>query len=188
MHLHQHAGLGRLDHAELAEVELVALDHLVDQQVAVVARLDAVDLAVQLVLELGDVLEALQTGLSRVGRHRQGVLGAFQVGGRQHLHAVVLGEGLDHCVHGGRPVAEEDVDLLVLHTGEGDGHRGHDLARGVAQAFGEHHGDAGSGGDVGPADLGEANLLAALRLLGPGTLGQCAGQQAQCSGFFNSFH
>ena len=45
---------------------LPLLDHLEDQAVAVVARLDAVDLAVELVLELGDVGEALE---ARVVRH-----------------------------------------------------------------------------------------------------------------------
>ena len=38
-----------------SEPELVVVDHLLDQAVAVVAGLDAVDLAVELVLELGDV-------------------------------------------------------------------------------------------------------------------------------------
>src|SRR3546814_20419721 len=81
--------LGRLHHLEVAQIERVLVDHVEDQAVAVVARLDAVDLAVEIVLELGDVGEVLQALLRGVLRHPQGVLGAFQVG-PPRLHGAVL--------------------------------------------------------------------------------------------------
>src|SRR3546814_15351799 len=74
--------------------------------------LDAVDLAVEIVLELGDVGEVLQALLRGVLRHRQGVLGAFQVGPHR-LHGAVLAVLGDVAFHGRHPVAEEDVDVAV---------------------------------------------------------------------------
>ncbi len=56
--LGQHALLARLDDLEFLQAELVRLDHVDDQAVAVVARLDAVDLAGELALELRDVGES----------------------------------------------------------------------------------------------------------------------------------
>ena len=53
---------------------------LEDQAVAVVARLDAVDLAVELVLELGDVGVSLQPGVGAVRRNRERVLRPVEVG------------------------------------------------------------------------------------------------------------
>src|SRR3546814_3243717 len=99
------------------QVEVVLLDHVEDQAIAVVARLDAVDLAVELVRELGDVGEVLQALLRRVLRHRQGVLGAFQVGA-QHLDRALFAILGDVGLHGRHPVAEEDVDRSEEHTSE----------------------------------------------------------------------
>src|SRR3546814_10624867 len=62
--------------------------------------------------------------LRRVLRHRQGVLGAFQVGA-QHLDRALFAVLGDVGLHGRHPVAEEDVDVAVLQAGVGhrDGER-----------------------------------------------------------------
>ena len=78
--LRQHALLARLDQLEVAEAELVLLDHLQHQPVAVVAGLDAVDRAVERGGEAVDVVEVLEARVIGVGRHREGVLGALEIG------------------------------------------------------------------------------------------------------------
>ena len=98
------------------------LDHLEDQPVAVVAGLDAVDLAVELVAELGDVGEVLEPLLGEVGRHGEGVLGALEVDA-DVLDRAVLEVGPDVGLHGRHPVAEEHVDVVVLQAGVGHRHR-----------------------------------------------------------------
>ena len=163
--LAEHALLGGFHDVEIAEIEGVLLDHVEDQAVAVIARLDAVDLAVQLVGELGDVGEALEPLVEQVLRHRQRVFGAGQVG-LDVLDRPVLEIGRDVGLHGGHPVAEEDVDVLVLHGGEGHRHR-QDLGVGVvAEALEDFRRDGGRRRDVRPADIGEADRRTGLRFLG----------------------
>ena len=77
--LGQHRLLRALLQLELAEAELVALDHVEDQPVAVVARLDAVDRPVELVAELGDVGEVLQPRVRQAVVDRERVLRALEV-------------------------------------------------------------------------------------------------------------
>ena len=111
--LGQHALLARFDHLEPGQAELVGLDHVEDQPVAVVARLDPVDLAAELVLELGDVREALEARLVKIGRHRERIFGALEIDA-DDVHRLVLDEGLAVGLHGRHPVAEEHVDLLAV--------------------------------------------------------------------------
>ena len=113
--LAQHAGLAGFDQLEVLQAEGVALDHVVDDHVAVVAGLDPVDLAVKLVLELRDVGEIAKAPLGDIGRDRQSVLGAFQVGAHD-LDRLVFDIGADEGFHRRHPVAEEDVDVLLLQA------------------------------------------------------------------------
>ena len=176
--LGQHALLGALDQLEVLQAERVRLDHLQDQAVAVVARLDAVDLPFQLVLELGDVGKVLQTLVGEVGRHREGVLGALEIGADRFDRAVVE-IGPHVAFHGRHPVAEEHVDVLVLHARIGDRHR-KDLDLGLVAEALEHHRRGGRGrGDVGPADIGEAHGPAVVRL---GRLSRRRPQQGRGTG------
>ena len=161
--LRQHALLGALDQLEAAEAELVVVDHLLDQPVAVVAGLDAVDLAVELVLELGDVSEVLETLVIQVLRHRQRVLRTVEVGAN-HLDTAVRLERGDVGFHGRHPVAEEDVDVAVLHALIGHRDRQDVGRRLVAQGLQDDRGQGGRRGDVGPADIREPHRLAAVRL------------------------
>jgi hypothetical protein len=159
LHLGQHAGFGGFNDLETLETELILVDHVLHQAVAVIAGLDADDLAVQLLAELGDVGKALQTLVIEVLRHRQRVLGASQVGVIQHLDLAGLHEGLDHWRGAGVPVTQEDIDLLGLQAREGDGHGGDGHLRLVAQAIEQHRGHARGAGDVAPAHIGEAHGL-----------------------------
>ncbi len=56
----EHARLAGLHQLEVLEAETVGLDHLGGAAVGAAARLDAVDLAAELVLEAGDVGKGLQ--------------------------------------------------------------------------------------------------------------------------------
>jgi hypothetical protein len=93
------------------------LQHLQDQAVAVVARLDAVNLVVQSSAEPFDIVEVVKTRRIRIGRHGEGVLGALEIG-TDHHHGTV---GEIGCAVGflrGHPVAEEHIDVFVLHRRE----------------------------------------------------------------------
>ena len=149
--------------------------------VAVVARLDAVDLAVQLVLELGDVGEVLDAGLRRVLRHRQGVLGALQVDA-EHLDRTLVAILGEIAFHGRHPVAEEDVDVAVLQAGVSHRHGEHLRFRLVAEAFQHHRGGRRGRGDVGPADVGEIHFPAGRRVGGLGGSRRRQGQRGRGRG------
>ena len=168
----EHALLARFDELEVLQAELVALDEVEDQAVAVVAGLDAEDLALQRILELLDVLEVLQALVIGVLRNRERVFRADRQVGADHDHRLVLDIGLAVVLHRRLPVAEEHVDVLVLHRGVGHRNREDRDLRRVAEAFEDFGGDRGRRGDVGPADVGEFHGLAAFRIAGEG--GACA--------------
>jgi hypothetical protein len=60
LHLGEHALFARFHELERLHAEGIGLDHVEDQPVAVIARLDAIDLAAEFLLELGDVREGLR--------------------------------------------------------------------------------------------------------------------------------
>jgi hypothetical protein len=138
----------------------IVVDHLLDERIAIVARLDAVDLAVQLVVILRDVVEVLDAGLIRIIGHGERVLRARQVRRRQNLHLIRFPERVDHRVHRRRPVAEEHVDLLALHARERDRHGGDRLCRVIAQPLENRRCKSGRRGDIRPADIGEVHVSA----------------------------
>ncbi|MCY1302087.1 hypothetical protein D9M70_517300 [compost metagenome] len=71
-HLDQHAGLAGLHQLEPVQAELALVDQPLDRDVAVIARLYAVDPPLELFPEAGDVPEVLQAGLDApIGRLRQ---------------------------------------------------------------------------------------------------------------------
>ena len=76
--LRQHAGFRGFDQFEAFEIVLRLLDHVEDDAVAVIAGLDAIDLAVELVLELADVGQRLDAGFGDIGRHDDAVAGALR--------------------------------------------------------------------------------------------------------------
>ncbi|MNE45481.1 hypothetical protein D3C80_1397660 [compost metagenome] len=97
------------------------------------------------------------SGVAGHGEDGHGVV-ERRLGG--HLDRFRLDEGLDVVVHDRLPVAEEDVDLLLLDTGEDDLLRRLGLAGRIAQTFEQLGGDRGGGDHVGPADHADADLLA----------------------------
>jgi hypothetical protein len=112
--LGQHALLAGFDQFELAQAEQILLQHRQDQPVAVIAGLDTVDRILQLRREALDVGERLQAGIVGVGGHGQRVLGAGQIGA-EHLDRAVGHIGPAVAFLGRHPVAQEHVDVLVLH-------------------------------------------------------------------------
>lgn len=118
----EHARLAGFHQLELAQFEGVLVDHALGDAVAVVARLDAIDLVAQLVGELRDIGEAAQAAVVDVLGNRQGVLGALQVGA-QRLDRAFLGVLLDVVGHGGHPVAQEYVEVVVGQGAVGHRHR-----------------------------------------------------------------
>ncbi len=161
--LGEHALLARFDEIEAAQPVLVVLDDPEDRPVAVVARLDPVDLALELALEFLDVVEALETLVVQVLGHREGVFGTREVR-PEHLDLLLVEVGLPVGLHRRHPVAEEHVD--VLGTERRIGHRDReDLALGRVTHAGQHPGgECRRRRDVGPADIGEAHRLAGGRI------------------------
>src|SRR6218665_131200 len=76
----QHPGLAGFDQLEAAKPLQVLVDHLFYLRVGTAARLDPVDLAVELLAVPGDIVERLQAGGPSVAWHRKRRLGAGQVG------------------------------------------------------------------------------------------------------------
>ncbi|MCY1178042.1 hypothetical protein D9M73_183770 [compost metagenome] len=168
--LREHAGLAGFDHLEagVLEAEGVLVDHALDGAVAVVARLDAVDLAVQFLLELGNVGEVFQALVIQRLRYGQGVLGVFKVG-PHGFHRTGITVLLDVVFHGRHPVAEEHIHILAVGQRlVGHGHRNHGGLGFVAQRLQHHTGHRGGHGDIGPADIGEVDGMTLLRLGGLG--------------------
>ncbi len=85
-------------------------------------------------------------------------------------------EGIDRSCRRGRagrrlllgrhPVAEEDVDVLVLQRLIGDRNRENLDVRLVAEVLQNDGGCGGGGGDVGPADVGKTDGRAAIGICG----------------------
>ena len=163
LHLGQHALLARFDQLEILQAELVALDEVEDEAVAVVAGLDAEDLALERILELLDVAEILEALVIGVLRHGERVFGADRQVGADLDDRLVLDIGLAIVLHRRLPIAEEHVDVLVLHRGVGHGHREDRDLRGIAEALEDFAGDRGRRGDVGPADVGESRRSCSFR-------------------------
>ena len=180
----EHARLAGFHQLELAQFEGVLVDHALGDAVAVVARLDAVDLVAQLVGELRDIGEAAQAAVVDVLGNRQGVLGALQVGA-QRLDRAFLGVLLDVVGHGGHPVAQEYVEVVVGQGAVGHRHREQiDLGL-VAEGLEDLAGDRGGHCDVGPADVGETHRRTGFGLRGLGCQ-RCAqrhGQQPRLATF-----
>ena len=123
-HFGQHALFRGFDHFEPVQTEGARGDHVKDQAVAVVARLDPVDLAFQRVLLGGDVFEILDAKgrASLVGGQR--VFRAFKVGA-DHIDGFRIAVGGEVCLHRGHPVAKEHVDIAFGKAGVGDRNRQH---------------------------------------------------------------
>ncbi len=156
----EHAGLAGLDQLELAQVELVLAGHRLDLGVGARARLDAVELAAQLLVELVDVGERLQALVGQVFRHGEGGAGIFQAGLVEHLHLAGLDERGDGLGHDRVPVPEEYVQALVADAGEDDLLRGAGLLGLVTQAVEQHLGHGAGGDHIGPVDHAQAHILA----------------------------
>ena len=130
--LREHALLARLDELEATEAELVLLDQVEDEVVAVVAGLDAVNRCPQLFSESIDVREVLEPRVVQIVGHAERVLRTDQVVA-DDFDGAFVGEGLQHRFLRRNPVAEEDVDVAVLHRLERDRHGKHGNHRLVAQ-------------------------------------------------------
>ncbi len=171
--LGQHALLAGLDQLERAQASDVVADQVQHVVIAVIAGLDAIDRTVQLRREPLDVGKVVQAGGVGVGGDGQGVFGALQVGAH-HIDRAVLDEGRAVGLLRGHPVAHEDVDVLVLHRRIGDRHRQDDDLGLVAEVFQDRTGQAGGGGHVGPADVGQAHrpALRMGRIRGEGDIGR----------------
>ncbi len=161
-HLRKHALLRTLDDAEVRQAETAVVDHRLDQPVAVVARLDAVDLCVQPVGEAGDVGEVRQTGFGDVGRHRERVLGPREVRALDHLNGSRVPIGRDVGFHRRHPIAEKDVDVAVGEARIRHRDREQLRPRRVAERLQHDRGRRRGGGDVRPADIGEDRRTACL--------------------------
>ena len=161
--LGQFALLAGFDQLEVTQPELVLLEHFQDQAIAVIAGFDAVNGIAKCRGEALDVAEVLEPRLIGVRRHRQGVLGAEQIG-THHRHGPV---GLVRLAVGflsRHPVAEKDIDILVLHRGESHRDGQHGNARRIADAAQQPPGQRRGRRDIGPAHIRKTHGPAARRL------------------------
>ena len=94
--------------------ETAGIDHLLNVLVGRRTGLDAVDLAAELLGMRRQVLEVLDAALGDVVRHRERELGAGEVG-PHHLNGLGGREIVDEALLRRHPVAEEHVELAVLH-------------------------------------------------------------------------
>ena len=176
--LRQHALFGGFNQLKALQIKFIVLDHVENQAVAVIARLDTVNFAAQLVLELGQILEALKAGIIKRGGHGQRIFCAREIG-TQHLDALVIHIGLAvgfHCRH---PVAQKHVNLLVVHGGIGHRHSQHVSMRLITETLENDRGGGGGGGDICPAHIGKFHRLAAWRIASHRNAGQKSGQHSQ---------
>jgi hypothetical protein len=164
LHLGEHALLARLDQLESAEAELVLLDHVDDVQVAVIAGLDAVDRPIQLLAETVDVGEVPEPGRVQVVGHGERVFRALEVR-MYELDRLVVEKRLQHRCLRRQPVAEKQVDVVVLHRRKRDGDRQHGDLRLVTQVAQDPGKYCCPHAFRGPADVGDAYLAAGFRLL-----------------------
>jgi hypothetical protein len=158
----QHALFARFHDGPIAEAESILRDHRADHAIAVVAGLDREDLAVKALGKAAKIGEGSDSGLGDVRRYGQGIFGALEVG-PHHLDRSVGQKGPPILEHARLPVAEIDVDLPVLDRRIGDRYRQDLRDRSISQPLEKPGGQRGRGGDVGPADIGEAYRAAAVR-------------------------
>ena len=118
----QHAGLRAFDQLEAFELVRRIGDHFADDAVAVIAGFDAIDLGAELVLVGADVGEALDARVGHILRNDEAIARALEIGA-DVFDRLLVEIGLHVRRHRRHPVAEEDVDVLVLHRGIGDRHR-----------------------------------------------------------------
>ncbi|VTR66338.1 conserved hypothetical protein [Desulfosarcina cetonica] len=156
--LGQHGHFAGGNDFEFAQAEHVLLDHVADNQVAVVARLDAVNLPVELVAELDDIGKILQPPLGTVGGNGQGVFGAGHVG---HVldHRSVIEKFLGDRGHGGHPVAKEDIRRIAGKRGIDKWYGVNRVLGVVTEAFQHGDGQLALDGHAGPGHAGNANFL-----------------------------
>ncbi|MNP17615.1 hypothetical protein D3C76_1100520 [compost metagenome] len=131
---------------------MIGFDHGLDRGVGAAARLDAVDLAAELILEPGDVGKGFQARRCHIVRDREGGLGVGQARFVHDLDLIGSHEGGDVFIHRRFPVTEEDVQALVADAGEDDLLHGAGLLAFVAQTVEQHIGHATGGDHVGPVD------------------------------------
>src|SRR6218665_61552 len=160
----QHPGLAGLDQLEATKPVQVLVDHLLYLRVGTAARLDPVDLAVELLAVPGDIVERLQAGGPSVAWHRKRRLGAGQVGRFDHVDRLAVEERLNLQLLQRPPVAQRYIELLVLQAGKRDGHRRHRRAWLVAERLEDHRSQRGHRRDVGPAVVGKTQIAATRRL------------------------
>ena len=174
--LRQHARLRAFDQFETFELVLGVFDHRGDDAVAIVTGFDAVELGIELVLvshHVGDVLDAC---VGHILRHDDAVTGALEIDG-ELLDRLVVEIGFHVGGHRRHPVAQECIDVLVLHRSISDGHRQCLDFRLIAQRIEHDRGDAGDHLNVGPADIGEAHRLATFGICGECRCGEAGSQQ-----------
>ncbi len=174
--LSQHALFARFDQFEIPKAKLILLEHLQHETVAVVAGFDAVNRIVDRRAETPDVVEVLETGLVGVGGNRQGVFRAQQVRSDDDHGAVgVVWRTIGRL--GRHPVAEKDIDVVILQRCEGHGDREHRDVREVTDAAHQFRHQCGGRSHIGPPYIGEAHGLAARRI--GGLIGGGGGERRQ---------
>ncbi len=153
----------RLDQLEIAQAELILLQHFQNQAVAVVAGFDAVNRIVECRGKPVDVLEILESRVVGVRGYGERVLGALKIR-TDHDHRTVGVVGFAIGLLGRHPVAEKYVDVLILQGRKRYGNRQHGDGGFVSDTV-QQLADQGRGrGDVCPPYIGEANILADRRI------------------------
>ncbi|MNY06442.1 hypothetical protein D3C86_1392000 [compost metagenome] len=158
-HLRQHGLFAGFDELPALQAEIIGVDDLLNILVGRRARLDAVNLAFELIGMFGEIGKVFHALFRHIGRHRQRELGALKVL-RHHLGRFRRVQIVDEGLLGRHPVAKKDIDFAIFHGLITDRHRQRLDVGFITQRI-EHDGsDAVGGGNVGPAGIAKANGFA----------------------------
>mmetsp|Transcript_18154 Transcript_18154/g.28318 ORF Transcript_18154/g.28318 Transcript_18154/m.28318 type:complete len:241 (-) Transcript_18154:609-1331(-) len=154
--LRQHPLFRALNQLETLEAESISFDHVQDQTVAVIARLDAENLGVQRIGIGGQIGKITYAKGRSCGVGGQRVFGTLKVHAHR-LDGACLAVGRDIGLHRGHPVAQEHIHVAFGERDIGDGHRQHFDFSVIPQRFQHHSRCGGGGGDVCPTHIRECD-------------------------------
>ena len=115
----------------------------------------------------GEIIEAFDPLVRNILRNGERVFGALEVHA-QHFDRSLIEVGLVFLVLDRPPVAQEDIHVVLLQRRIGDAKAEQGLRGVVAQGIEDHLGGGVGQGDVGPAEIRHADLLALRRIGGHG--------------------
>ncbi len=179
-HLRQHPLFRAFHHFKPLEAKSVALNHFKDQAVAVISRLNTVNLSFQRLFMGGDIGKILDAKIGCGLVYGQRVFRPFKVCA-DCVHGFGVAVAGNVAFHRWHPIAKEDVDISFCHRSVSHRNRQHFDVGLIAECAQDGGGRSSGGGDIRPADIRERNLVT-LRVGGQG------GDKGKCGQRFAKGH